>query len=190
MEDTDTMTAEAVETEVARQESVLEAMRAEGIPTETGIYDDYFGFQERHRVTLPDGVSWVEHQTLNEGARRRYLNDQNREVKVQKVTGDAILKMQTGEERASLLKAAIVNWDLRRLDEKTKELVVVPFSDQRLRDFLEKAPPSAIDPIEKDVRKHNPWLLADVTVEDIDRQIKELNDMKEQKIREAEGKGS
>lgn len=184
----DTMTDEEVERETARQSQVLEAMRADGVPTEEALQDDYFGFEETHRVLLPDGRSWIDHQTLNEGGRKKYLNQQNREVKVQKVTGDAILKMATGDERHSLLMSAIVGWNLMRRNPKTGDMEAVAFNEKNLRDFLEKAPPRIIDLIEKDIRKHNPWLSADVTVEDIDKQIEELQELRAEKVKEAEGK--
>ena len=54
-------------------------------------------------------------------------------------------------------------------------IVIRPFDQSVLKD------------IEKAIRKLNPWLTADVTVEDIDLQIKELEELREEKLREAEG---
>src|SRR5436190_10142041 len=78
------------------------------------IQQDYFAFDIIGRTMFPDGISWVEHAVMNEGARRKYLNAVNREVRVQKSTQDAILKMAPGEERTELLKATIVGWNLSR----------------------------------------------------------------------------
>lgn len=167
-----------------RMAAVEAKMRAAGVATEVSPQADYFGFSETHRVMLPDGVSFVTHQTLNEGARRKYLNDVNREVKLQKTTGDAIMKIQSGSERFSLLKAAIVGWNLQRGGQD------VPFNPRNLEEFLTAANPRIVDLIEKDVRKANPWLMAEMTVEDIDKQIEELQEMRAVKLEEEEGKGS
>lgn len=168
----------------------LANMAAEGQPTSTPVQMDYFGFTEVHRIMLPDGVSWVEHTALNEGARREYLNKANREVRLQRVTGDAILKMASGDERFSLLKSAITNWNLARFNPKTSQVETLGFSARNLEDFLNTTDPKLIDKIEKDVREKNPWLTADVTVEDIDTQIEELQKLRETKVKEAEGKAS
>lgn len=145
---------------------------------------DYFAFDEKHRVMLPDGRSFVEHQVLTEGARRKYLNKINREVKLNRSSGDASFQMATGDERHALLSSAITGWNLQRGGAN------VPFSTQTLDEFLSKADPRVVDEIEKDVRAKNPWLMNDLTVEDIDEEIKRLNEMREQKVREEEGKGA
>lgn len=176
--------------EVERNERTLAAMQEAGVAIFEPSQEDYFGFEEQHSVTLPDGRSYILHQTLNEGSRRKYMNQQNREVKLQKVTGDAILKMATGEERLALLTSAIVGWNLVRKNLKTGDIEPVPFNNRNLTEFLEKANPRVVDLIDADVRKHNPWLTADVTIEDIDKQIAELEEMKENKIKEQEGKAS
>lgn len=149
----------------------------------------YFGFSETHTVMFPDGVSYVEHTTLNEGARRAYLNNLNRDVRFQRATGDAIMKMSSGDERYELLRAAVVGWNL--LGPEGKPMVFSKGSPgAALEQFLDKADPKIIDLIEKDVRKHNPWLLNDVTVEEIDKQIAELTDLRKTKVAEEAGKAS
>lgn len=179
-----------VQEEIERNQRTLDAMEAAGVSTMEFTQDDYFGFDESHQVYLPDGKSYITHQTLNEGARRKYMNSQNREVKLQKVTGDAILKMATGEERLALLKSAITGWNLVRKNAKTGQVEAVPFTDSNLNSFLDKANPKVVDLIDADVRKHNPWLTADVTVEEIDKQIEELNKLREEKVAEDEAKKS
>jgi hypothetical protein len=144
--------------------------------------DDYFGFAETHRVQLPDGKSYIEHATLNEGARRKYLNATNRDVRIERGKGDAHINMAPGDERRSLLETAITGWNLVR-DGKP-----VPFDKGNLQKFLDTANPKIIDIIEKDVRLKNPWLLNEMTVEDIDREIEALQEMRATVERESEGK--
>lgn len=148
------------------------------------VQQDYFGADApTYKVFLPDGISYVEHQKLMEGARRQYLNATNRKVRLQRQTGDAVMDMAAGDDRHHLLKTAIVDWNLKSKGE------VVPFSKKNLEQFLEKADPSVMDTIEKDIRNRNKWLLADVSIEDIDSQIKELEELRQEKLAEQEGKG-
>jgi hypothetical protein len=179
---------EAEEAERQRQQRTFEAMKDAGVSIDEYTQVDYFGFEIVHRVTLPDGKSYIDHQVLNEGARRSYMNQVNREVRLQK-GGDAYMKMATGDERHELLKQAIVGWNLMTKN-KDGDLVPINFTGANLGKFLEAAPPKVIDVIEKDVREKNPWLLGDITVEDIREQISDLEEMLEQKLKEAEGKES
>jgi len=176
------------EAERERQERTMQAMKDAGVSTEEHIQVDYFGFDETHRVMLPDGRSYIEHKTLTEGARRKYMNSVNREVRLQK-SGDAFMKMATGDERHALLESAICGWNLVKAD-KGGEVKPLSFSPGALKSFLDAAPPGVIDLIEKDIRDKNPWLVGDVTIEDIDEQIAELNELREKKVLEAEGKES
>lgn len=148
------------------------------------VPEDYFAFDIIGRTMLPDGISWVEHAVMNEGARRKYLNAVNRDIRVQKSTQDAIMRMAPGEERIELLKATIVGWNMYRGGRQ------IEFNRQNLEEFLLKADPRIINMIEKDVRLANPWLLAEMTLEDIDREISDLQELRAKKVEEEAGKGA
>lgn len=179
----------AADTKEERDERTLNAMRESGVQTEVPVYEDYFGTDTRHQTMLPDGISWVEHKELTEGERKKIQNDSNRDVRLQRVTGDALIRSRPGDERHALLDAAITGWNLRKRD-VTGTLVEVPFNKKALANFLDSAPPKLIDAIQKDIYKFNPWLLQDLSVEDIDKQIEELQEMRAVKEREEEGKDS
>lgn len=170
--------------EEARTAAIEANMAAAGIALTERSQVDYFGFDETHRVVLPDGLSSIDHKTLNEGARRKYLNSVNRDVKFQKSTGDAIMRIASGDEKAALLKSAICGWSLVRNGQP------FAFSDRNLAEFLDKASPAIVDIIHKDVQRANPWLTADVTIEDIDKEIAELQETRQRKIDEESGKAA
>ena len=71
-----------------------------------------------------------------------------------------------------LLQNSITGWNLKRAGED------VPCDKRNLNDFLKFANPTVVDLIEKEVRKFNPWLLTDMTVEEIDKEIASLEEMK------------
>src|SRR5690349_8957804 len=152
--------------EADRIASTEEAMRAAGVATEETMQVDYFGFDETEHVFLPDGKSYVSISALNEGGRRQYLNRVNREVRVQKQTGDAVMQLANGDERMILLTQAITGWNLVRRNKSTGEIQPLKCDEGKIRDFLTSASPTIIDIIDKAVRKQNPWLLNDVTLED------------------------
>lgn len=173
------LTVEEHEDRAAQMEA---NMASQGVATHESVAADYFGFDETQRVVLPDGISFIEHRVLNEGQRRKYLNAVNRDVRIQKATGDALMRMSPGDERRELLRSALVGWNLK------KNGMDVPFNDKFLSEFLDKANPKVVDLIEKEVRKANPWLLAELSIEDIDREIRDLTELRERKVQEEEGK--
>jgi hypothetical protein len=173
-----------------RMERRDQAMRDAGVAADETVQVDYFGFEETEHVFLPDGKSHVTIQALNEGGRRRYLNRVNREVKIAKQTGDAIMQLANGDERRILLAEAIVGWNLVRRNKNDGTVQPLIFNEAKLNDFLTTANPKVIDIIDKAVRAQNPWLMADVTLEDLLKQKDELEEQIEKKRAEEEGKES
>ena len=171
-----------------RQEAAEREMEAAGVSSSTPVQMDYFAFGETHQVFLPDGISYLTHQTLNEGGRRRYMNAQNREVTIGRQTGDMKMKLATGDELHVLLEEAIVGWNLQRNGTPITFSKGSPGST--LSQFLTNASPAIVDIIAKAVRKENPWLLADVTIEGIDEQIEELQETRARLVRESQGNGT
>lgn len=179
------MTDTQVETPVdedAKNAAMEVAMVARGVPIDEPVPVDYFAFDETLRVMLPDNVSWVEHKVLNEGQRRKYLNATNRNVRFKKTSGDAEMNLAPGTEKAELLKVAITNWNL------TKGGISQPFRLDTLENFLNVANPKVVDLIHKEIVKNNSWLMAEMSVEDIDREIAALQETRAVKVLEEEGK--
>jgi hypothetical protein len=163
------------------------------------MQEDYFGFDDTEQVFMPDGKSFLVIQALPEGARRKYLNETNRDIRLNRASGDAILQMRTGDEKHSLLVAAIVGWNFVKRNPTSGEMVPVTFSKKglnnaagpgTLEEWLNKANPKHVDLVDKAVRKKNAWLLADMSSEDIAKQIEELTELYETKKKEEEGNAS
>lgn len=177
-----TTPTDVIDPEVQEQrEATLAAVGAPKAVTEDHIRADYFGQGETWTVPLPDGVSSFTHQRLMEGAKRKYMNAVNRDLVMNRQTQDARLKMAPGDDRAELLKLAIVGWDL------VKDGQPLPFNERNLRIVLDSFPPEVLDIVEKDIRKHNAWLEAESTIEDIEREIENLQELLARKVKEKEG---
>lgn len=165
-----------------RTKAMEASMTARGESTVELVEVDYFAVTEEHLLVLPDGKQWISHKELNEGDRRKYLKNTNRDVKLQRATGDAFLRMQPGEDRVALIKAAVTGWELKK---GGKPFLFTP---KAVDDILEAFPPKIIDLINQDIFKWNPWLLQEMTVEDIDREIATLQEQREAKVLELAGK--
>lgn len=143
---------------------------------------DVFGGRITEKVELGDGVSWIEVKRMNEGERRKYLSDIQRPMKVSR-EGEAEINFNPGGDREALLKATIVDWDISANGED------FPYSDAGLRLFLNNADVEIVDKVEEVARTINPWLLDEVTVEQLDEQIEELEKLRDKKLEEEAGKG-
>lgn len=156
---------------------------------EAGRQDDYFGFNETKKFIFPDGVTFIEFSVMNEGQRTEYQKKTSRDVRLERATGDARMKMDASLERHELIKNTIVSWNLTRggvpLDQPHTSK-----GKTQLGDFLTLANPKLIDELEKEIRKANPWLLADMTSEDIQKEIDNLEEMKQVALERERGESS
>lgn len=143
----------------------------------------YFGAGKSWRVSLDDG-QYIVHTKFMEGAKNQYLNATNRDLAISQVSREARMKLAPGDDRRALLKAAITDWCLYAEDGVTP----VAYNAMNLELMLKTFDTEVMDLVYKDVQKHNPWLLADVTVEKIDEQIAELTLLRSQKVEEEAGK--
>lgn len=148
------------------------------------VQQDYFGFQQRERYYLPDGVSFFELEAMNEGMKSKFQRMTQRDLVLEKGSGNARLKVDPGGERHELIKASVKGWNL------TRNGVPQPFGPRALQDFLELANPKIVEGLELAIRKLNPWLLADATVEEIDKQIEELQELRVEAVKREEGEAS
>lgn len=162
-------------------EAMESRMAAAGESLVEKVQQDYFGFELTERVMLPDGISFVEVKALTEGEKQKHLNKTNREVLLKRSTGDAAISTAPGDERRSLLLTAVTGWNLVRNGEP------LTFNRSNLEKFMDSANPKVVDEIIKGIHKANPWLLADMSVEDLDREIASLQELRQSKIDEQEG---
>lgn len=162
-----------------------QAAQAAGVQLEEKVIADYWGFSETENWYFPDGVQYLVLQRMNEGAKAKYQRSIRSDITIARSTGDAKMKADPATERHELLKACIVNWNLY------KDGQPAPFNvsgrTPNLEQFLSVADPRIIEDIEKACRKLNPWLTSDVTVEEIDKQIEELQELREEVLQREQG---
>lgn len=185
MSDTATLAPPGQTDEEAHNASVEANMRAAGVAVEQRPKRNYFGEAEHYVIDLPDSDDHVWAKELREGDRRRYAGMINRDIRVIKGSGDALLRGPAGEERVALLKVALVDWDI--LDENGQRF---QFNPRNLEKFLDMAPPKVINHIEKQIRDREPWLTGEPTVEEIDATIEELQELRAEMVKREEGKAS
>lgn len=164
---------------------------AAGSPEDEQVeYGDYFGFDERHRFMMPDGRQWVEFKTLSEGDLMNYQSRLNRDMVVEKTTGNARIRINQVEERHALLMVAITDWKMmRRTNRGWIEEKFNKAKSGTLEQWLKSANPALIADLDKAVRDQNPFLLAanGETLEAIDKQIEELQEQRARIVERIQG---
>lgn len=151
---------------------------------------DYFGFDKSHVFTMPNGRQQIFFKSMNEGAKADFQKTTSRDLRVQRSSGDALVKMDQAAERHTLIMKSVTGWTLRRRNPKTQAWENAPFDQSTLRRFLDTADPQIIEDLEKEIRKANPWMLDEMSVEEIDKEIASLQEMRAAAVKREEGKGN
>lgn len=172
----------------------MEAVKDEPVATKAAetepMYEDYFGFDDKRKWFFPDNKQYLEFQVMNEGDKAKYQRLTQRDLVLERTSGNARLKVDQGQERTSLLTTSVVGWHVVKKDKSSGSFVEVPFSTREFEDWLKKANPKLVEDFEKAVRKANPWLMAEMSVEDIDREIDNLREMREVAVEREQGEAS
>src|SRR6188508_361078 len=104
-----------------------ERMLAEGEPLEEKKIVDYFAAPITHLFYLPDGVQFFEYQELLEGGKAKYERQTNKDIRVQRATGDARLSVDPATQRQTLIRLSVVGANIYGPDKNTGRLVKIPF---------------------------------------------------------------
>lgn len=153
--------------------------------TPVGVQQDYFGFAATDKYVFPDGITYIDLKVMNEGTKSEFQKRTQRDVVLEKGSGNARFRMDPAEERHELIRKCATGWNLVRGG------VLTPFTERNLNDWLKLTDPELVEQVEKKIRKMNPWLQGEMTSDDIRQQIKELEEQLEIALeREQEKAGS
>lgn len=145
------------------------------VADEKPVIVDYWGTDETHKHYLPDGVQYFEFKIMNEGDKVKFQKLTNQDLIVGR-DNTAKVKVSPETERHTLIETSVIGWNLYKNGE------VVGFSPQVLKMWLQSAPPKIVEELEFAIRMANPWMQADMKIEEIDKEIDRLMEMKKQRI--------
>lgn len=141
-------------------------------------YGDYWGTDERHRFYLPDGIQYFEFKIMNEGDKAKFQKLTNQDMTIGR-DQTAKIRMDPAAERHQLIITSVVDWKLY------KDGAPCLFNRRELEKWLEVANPKIVEDLEFEIRRSNPWLQADMTLEEIDKEMERLEELRKQ-VRERE----
>lgn len=137
------------------------------------VFADYWGTDETYKHYLPDGQQYFEFKIMSEGDKVKFQKMTNQDLIVGR-DQSARVKVDPASERHTLIKTSVTNWTL------TKGGEPVGYSKQMLEKWLEVAPPKIVEDLEYAIRMANPWMQAEMSVEEIDKEIERLYETRKQ----------
>lgn len=153
-------------------------------------YQDFFSpFVEYKDFMMPDGRQSIKFKIMSEGERMRFQKRTNRPISINRKSDMASISPDVASDRQELICTSVVDWTLvQRTGDG--QWVAVPFSERNLRDWLASANPKIVSDLERAIQRANPWMQADMSVEDIEEEIKNLEVLLDEKRREESEKNS
>lgn len=164
-----------------------------GAAVEYVSYVDYFGFDETHKHYLPDGKQYIEFKAMTEGQRAKYEAMTSRDIRFNRKTDDAAIRMDAASDRRALIEASVVGWNLWKV--VNGEPQPVAFSSgsggSTLSQWIQGANPRLVNDLVAAIRNANDWMTEDMTSAMIREEIVRLQEMLVQaEEREARQKNS
>lgn len=136
---------------------------------------DYWGSEQYEKFFLPDGRQYFEFKVMNEGEKTKFEKMTNQDLIVNR-DQSARVKVDPSEQRHSLITTSVTGWYLFKGGE------IVAYSSQLLRKWLEVADPKVVADLEFAIRMANPWMQSEMSVEEIDKEIDRLHEVRKQVI--------
>lgn len=156
---------------------------------------DYFGFASEEKWYFPrqeklpeDQKQYLLIKKMNEGDKAKYQRKTNKDIRIQRTTGDARMSVDAVEERHELIRLSVVGARVKlrqpdgtlRFDDKKPSVIVA--------NLLDNGDPDVVQQLERFIRELNPWMRTDMSVEEIDKEIARLEEIKKEKADEEAGK--
>lgn len=153
-------------------------------------YEDYFGFDERAKWYFPDGKQWIEFKKLTEGDRAKFLKATRSDVHLNQQTKEARVALDQSGDRKALLLHSLTDWHIVHIQGTgpNRRVTPVPFPQEKsgshspggeLSKWIDRQNPALLADLEKAIRKVNPWLMADMTSEQIRKEMADLQELLE-----------
>lgn len=159
-------------------------------------YENYWGVDETFKFYLPDGKQFFEIKPMNEGAKSKFQKITNKGVRMNQRTQDATIDVDPANERHTLIKESVVSFFIMQKgpDGSWSEYPCPPAGDSRFKNslqmLLDQFNPKAIQDLEFFIRTKNPWMQADMDVEQIDEEIDRLTQLRKDVMEQKAGESS
>jgi hypothetical protein len=161
---------------VTARELESQASEGQGPVTEAPVQQEYYMTEVRERWYFPDKITYIEFKKLLEGGKAEFERRTQKDAILERRTQNVRIGMDPAAERHELIRTCVTDWNLIRGGQ------LVPFNVKNLNDWLRVADPGMVEELAKAIRKLNPWLGGEPTIQEIDDQIAELHELRAQLV--------
>lgn len=155
---------------------MTEMMTESSVENSTPVIANYWGVKEERKHFLPDGTQHFVFKIMNEGDKVKFQKMTNQDLIVNR-DNSARIKMDPATERHQLIETCVTGWKLYMPDGAEAK-----FSSAMLKNWLTEASPKLVEDLEFAIRKANPWMQADMSLEEVDKELDRLTDLKKDLI--------
>lgn len=162
-------------------------MLANGEPIEDRKIIDTWSYNIEEEWVFPDGIQKIFFQRMTEGKKAEFQKRTNRDIRVQRSTGDAKLSVDPAAERWILIELSVTGWKLykRMVRGGREELAEINFDKKLLKEWMENTNPKYVQELEKAIRDSNEWMANEASVEALEKE-KEALEQRIEAAKEAE----
>lgn len=143
-------------------------------------FENYYAFDEKDKWFFPDGKQWIEFRKLTEGDRAKYLKATRSDVHLNQKSGEARIPFDQSADRKELLLHSITDWLLVSfMGGRATPIAFQPGASKGgvVAQWIDRADPAILGQLEKAIRKANPWLLNEMSSEQIRKEITDLEEL-------------
>lgn len=166
------------------EEKALREAQAAGEKIEDQQIVNYFGTPEPIRFYLPDGKQFFEFTPLTEAGKAKYERATNKDIRVQRSSGDAKMTVDQAAERHALIMLSVTDAEIYGPTKPLNKIGKMPFTQSKSaeieNDFwsaiFKAFPPKIIQDLYRKIRDANEWMNSEEDLEALKAQHKELGE--------------
>lgn len=139
---------------------------------------DTWSYNLSEEWVFPDGIQKIYFKRMNEGEKAEFQKRTNKDIRVQRSTGDAKLSVDPASERHILIMLSVTDWKLyKKVRQGNREVMAETKFDQKaLKEWMEGTNPKYVQELEKAIRESNEWMAVEASVDALEKERENLDE--------------
>lgn len=158
-------------------ENVHANMTAAGETIDFGLIQDTWAYNIDEEFVFPDGIQKIFFKRMNEGQKSEFQKRTNKDIRVQRTTGDAKMSVDPAEERKILIELSVTDWVLYKRVRQGNEFTLAKtmFDKKALMEWMVGTNPKIIQDLEKQIRDSNEWMKVEADIKALEAEKENLD---------------
>lgn len=159
-------------------EAIHANMLANGEQIEDMKILDTWAYNIEEEWVFPDGIQKIFFKRMTEGEKADFQKRTNKDIRVQRSTGDAKMSVDPASERHALIELSVTGWKLyKKVRQGNREVMAeTQFDKKALKDWMLNTNPKFVQDLERAIREANEWMKIDASVEALEAEREALDE--------------